>query len=179
MCLWAPRRILEAARPRKREIPMKDPITVRYSSVTPYLCVDGAAAAIGFYGTVFGADEQVRLPSPDGRVGHAEITIGAALVMLCDEYPELGLLSPKAIGGTAVTLNVYVEDVDGVFARALEAGATSLRPIEDRFHGDRGGQFEDPFGHRWSIVAHRGSVPVEAARQPARLFKGAAGGPPP
>lgn len=150
----------------------QEPITIRYSSVTPYLCVDGAGAAIGFYGKVFGADEQVRLQSPDGRVGHAEITIGAALVMLCDEYPERGLLSPKAIGGTAVTLNVYVEDVDSVFARALEAGATPLLPIQDRHHGDRGGQFEDPFGHRWSIAAHLGDVPVEAARLPASLVKG-------
>jgi PhnB protein len=157
----------------------QEPITVRYSSVTPYLCVDGAAAAIGFYGRVFGAEEHVRLPSPDGRVGHAEITIGAALVMLCDESPERGLLSPKAIGGTAVTLNVWVEDVDGVFARALEAGATPLRPIEDRLPGDRGGQFEDPFGHRWSIAAPRAAIPVEAARLPARLVWGAAERPPP
>jgi PhnB protein len=157
----------------------QEPNTIRCSSVTPYLCVDGAGAAIGFYGKVFGADEHVRLPSPDGRVGHAEIIIGAALVMLCDEYPERGLLSPKAIGGTAVTLNVYVEDVDEVFARALEAGATTVRPIEDRLQGDRGGQFEDPFGHRWSIVAHTGNVPVVTARLPISLVKGAAGQPPP
>jgi PhnB protein len=155
-----------------------EPIKVRYSSVTPYLCVDGAVAAIGFYRRVFGADEQVRVPTPDGRVDHAEIIFGDALVMLCDENPELGLLSPKAIGGTAVTLNVDVEDVDGVFARALKAGAIALRPVEDRLGAGRAGQFEDPFGHRWSIATRIGNVPVEGAR-PARLVKGAAGQPPP
>ncbi|MGH9036849.1 MAG: VOC family protein [Acidimicrobiia bacterium] len=157
----------------------QEPVMARYPGLTPYLCVDGVGAAIGFYGTVFGAEEQLRLPWRDGRVSHAGIVIGAALVMLCEEDPERGLLSPKAIGGTAVTLNVCVEDVDEVLARALDAGATPLQPLEHGLQGDRGGQFEDPFGHRWSIAAHRGSVPVVTARRPLELVKGVAGEPPP
>jgi PhnB protein len=156
-----------------------EPDTVRCSSVTPYLCVDGVGAAIAFYGKVFGAGQQPRFPSPDGRVDHAEIVFGAALVMLCDEDPERGLRGPKAIGGTAVTLDVQVDDVDAVFARALEAGATPVRPIEDRGPGERGGQFEDPFGHRWSIATRAGGVPVLTACRPPGAIKGTAGRPPP
>ncbi len=156
-----------------------EPDTARSSSVTPYLCVDGVGAAVAFYGKVFGAGERLRLPSPDGRVDHAEIVFGAALVMLCGEDPERGLRGPKAIGGTAVTLDVQVDDVDAVFARALEAGAIPLRPIENRGPGERGGQFEDPFGHRWSIATHAARLPVVTACRPPGAIKGAAGRPPP
>ena len=140
-----------------------------YPQVTPYLHVDGASAAIEFYATVFGATERMRMPEPDGRIGHAELQIGESLIMLSDEYPELGVRSPKALGGTSVTMSVYVEDVDGVFDRALQAGATVLRPIQDQFYGDRSGTLEDPFGHRWSVATHIEDVPPEelAARAAA------------
>jgi PhnB protein len=130
------------------------PIPDGYPQVTPYLCVDGAAAAIEFYGQVFGATERMRMPEPDGKIGHAELQLGESVIMLSDEYPDRGIRSPKTIGGTPVTMSVYVEDVDSVFARAVQAGATALRPVEDQFYGDRTGQFEDPFGHRWSVASH-------------------------
>jgi PhnB protein len=130
------------------------PIPDAYPQVTPYLSVDDAQAAIDFYGTVFGATERSRLPAPGGKIGHAELQLGDSVIMLADEFPEMGIRGPKAIGGTPVTLSVYVEDVDGVVERAVEAGATIVRPIEDQFYGDRSGQFQDPFGHRWSVATH-------------------------
>jgi PhnB protein len=137
------------------------PIPDNYPRVTPYLIVDGADAAIRFYSTVLGATERGRLAGPDGKVGHAELALGDSLIMLADEFPDMGQRDPKAIGGTPVTISVYVEDVDAVFERALQAGATSLRPVETQFYGDRAGQFEDPFGHRWSIATHVEDVPPE------------------
>jgi PhnB protein len=142
-------------------MPDVNPIPEGYPQVTPYLHIDGASAAIDFYSKVFGATERMRMPSPGGKVGHAELQIGDALVMLSDEHPEMDVQGPKSIGGTPVTINVYVEDVDKVFERALEAGAKTLRPVEDQFYGDRSGQFEDPFGHRWSIATHVEDVPPE------------------
>ena len=130
------------------------PIPDNYPQVMPYLCVDGASAAIDFYRTVFGATERMRMSESDGRLGHAELEIGTAVVMLSDEFPDLGIRGPKAIGGTPVTISLYVENVDEVFARAVEAGATALRPVADQFYGDRTGQFVDPFGHRWSVATH-------------------------
>ena len=94
------------------------------------------------------------MPAPDGRIGHAELSLGSSMIMLADEFPEMGVTGPHTIGGTAVALHVYVEDVDATFAKAIEAGATSLRPVEDKFYGDRAGEFEDPFGHRWNIATH-------------------------
>ncbi len=137
------------------------PIPDNYPQVTPYLCVDGADAAIRFYSSVLGATERGRLAGPGGKVGHAELELGDSLIMLADEYPDMGLRGPKAIGGTPVTISVYVEDVDAVFDRALRAGATSLRPVETQFYGDRAGQFEDPFGHRWNVATHVEDVPPE------------------
>ena len=137
-----------------------------YPQVTPYLCVDGAAAAIDFYGRVFGATERMRMGGPDGKVGHAELDIGTGLVMLADEFPEMGQKSPRALGGSPVTVSLYVDDVDAVFARALEAGAKEVRPVTDQFYGDRAGQFEDPWGHRWSVATHVEDVsPEEMARR--------------
>ena len=137
-----------------------------YPQVTPYLCVDGAAAAIDFYGRVFGATERMRMGGPDGKVGHAELEIGSGLVMLADEFPDMGQRSPKALGGSPVTVSVYVEDVDTVFARALEAGATEVRAVENQFYGDRLGQFQDPWGHLWSVATHVEDVsPDEMARR--------------
>ena len=116
---------------------MVNPIPEGYPRVTPYLIVDGASAAIDFYSSVLGATERMRMDGPDGKVGHAEIEIGDSVVMLADEYPEMNARSPQSLGGSPVSLMVYVEDVDGVFARAIEAGAKVLRPVENQFYGDR------------------------------------------
>jgi PhnB protein len=149
------------------------PIPEGYPQVTPYLIVDGANAAIEFYRNVFGARERMRMPAPEGRVGHAELEFGNSLVMLADEFPDMGVRSPKATGGTPVTLSVYVEDVDAVFDAAVAAGATALRPVEDQFYGDRNGQFEDPFGHRWSVATHVEDVPPdEMERRAAEAMSG-------
>jgi PhnB protein len=146
------------------------PIPDGYPRVTPYLCVDGANEAIQFYSSVLGARERVRMDGPDKKVGHAELQIGDSLVMLADEFPEMGALSPKTVGGTPVTISVYVEDVDATYEGALQAGAKSLRPLENQFYGDRTGQFEDPFGHRWSIATHIEDVsPDELQRRAAEM----------
>jgi PhnB protein len=137
------------------------PIPEGYPQVTPYLIVDGADAAIRFYAETLGAKERMRMDGPDGRVGHAELEIGDGLVMLADENPDMGARSPKSIGGTPVTISVYVEDVDAVFEAALAAGAAELRAVENQFYGDRSGQFEDPFGHHWSVATHVEDVPPE------------------
>lgn len=149
------------------------PIPDNYPQVAPYLSVHDAQAAIDFYGTVFGATERMRLPAPGDKIGHAELQLGDSLIMLADEFPELNIHGPKALGGTPVTLNVYVEDVDAVVERAVGAGATALRPIEDQFYGDRSGQFEDPFGHRWSVSTHIEDVSdEEMAKRAAEAASG-------
>ena len=146
------------------------PIPDGYPRVIPYLHINGAADAIEFYGEVFEAKERMRMAGPDGKVGHAELELGDSVIMLSDEFPEMGASSPKTVGGTPVTVMVYVDDVDTVFDRAVKAGATSLRPVEDKFYGDRGGEFEDRWGHRWSIDTHIDDVPPdEMARRVAAL----------
>jgi PhnB protein len=140
---------------------MVNPIPEGYPRVTPYLIVDGASDAIDFYTSVFGATERMRMDAPGGRIGHAELEIGDSVVMLADENPEMNARGPKAFGGSPVSLMVYVEDVDGVFGRALEAGAKELRPVENQFYGDRLGAFEDPFGHEWNVASHVEDVPPE------------------
>ena len=143
-----------------------NPIPEGYPRLSAYLCVDGAARAIDFYTSVLGATEKMRMDGPDGKIGHAELTLGDSVLMLADEYPDMGFLSPARIGGTAVTLHTYVEDVDAVFEKALAAGAKSLRSVENQFYGDRSGQFEDPFGHRWNVASHVEDVdPEEMARR--------------
>jgi PhnB protein len=139
---------------------MVNPIPEGYPRVTPYLIVDGAAQAIDFYKSVLGATERLRMDGPDGKVGHAELGVGDSVIMLADEHPEMDARGPRTIGGTPVSLHVYVEDAHAVFARAIEAGATEKRPVEDKFYGDRSGTFEDPFGHHWHVA----SVPRK--RQP-------------
>jgi PhnB protein len=147
---------------------MVKPIPDGFPRVTPYLIVDGASAAIEFYRSVLGATERVRMPAPEDKVGHAELQIGDSVIMLADEFPGMGARGPKAIGGTPVTLHVYVEDVDSVFDRAVQAGAKALGQVEDRFYGDRSGQFEDPFGHRWDVATHVEDVsPDEMAKRAA------------
>jgi PhnB protein len=137
------------------------PIPDGYPRVTPYLCVDGAAAAIDFYTKVLGAAEKVRMAAPGGKIGHAELALGDSILMLADEHPEVGFLGPQSVGGTPVTISVYVENVDEVFERAVAQGASAERPIEDQFYGDRTGQFQDPFGHRWHVATHVEDVPPE------------------
>ena len=147
------------------------PIPDDYPRVTPYLCVDGAAAAIDFMVEVFDATERMRIAAPGGLIGHAEVAIGDSIIMVSDEYPEMGVIGPKKIGGTAVTVMVYVEDADATFAKAVAAGATAERPVETHFYGDRGGQFIDPFGHRWNVSTHVEDVaPDELARRSAEMF---------
>ena len=140
---------------------MTKPIPEGYPRLTPYLIVDGASAAIDFYCSVLGASERMRMPMPNGRIGHAELELGDSLLMLADENPDMNIRGPASIGGTPVSMHVYVEDADAAFARALEAGAKALRPVEDRFYGDRSGQFEDPSGHRWDVSTHVEDVPPE------------------
>ena len=131
-----------------------NPIPADYAGITPYLTVKGAAEAIDFYKKAFGAIEMMRLANPDGTLGHAEIKIGNALVMLADEYPDYGNLSPKTLGGSSVRLHMYVEDVDAFFEKAVAAGAKVLIPVADQFYGDRSGRLEDPFGHVWLVSTH-------------------------
>lgn len=147
------------------------PIPDGYRSVIPYLIVDGAAAAIEFYKAAFGAVERMRHGGPAGRVGHAELEIGDSLLMLADEHPEIGARGPRSVGGSPVSIHLYLADVDAVAARAVAAGATLTRPVEDRFYGDRLGTLEDPFGHIWHISTHVEDVPPEelARRAAAQL----------
>jgi len=140
---------------------MVNPIPDGYPRVTPYLIVDGAAAAIDFYKSVLGATERMRMAGPDGKLGHAELEIGDSVIMLADEHPEMNARGPKTVGGTPVFLHVYVEDADGVFERAVEAGAKALQPVEDKFYGDRSGGFEDPFGHHWNVATHVEDIPPD------------------
>ena len=144
------------------------PIPEGYAAVTPYLVVDGAARAIDFYKRVFGAVERRRLDGPGGKIGHAELSIGDSLIMLADEFPDMGARGPTTLGGTPVTFLVYVEDVDSVFARAIEAGATVVRPLETRFYGDRVGGVKDPFGHEWYIATHVEDLAPEEMERRAR-----------
>jgi PhnB protein len=141
-----------------------NPIPDGYHSVTPYLIVDGAAEAIRWYGEALGAVEVLRLPMGD-KVGHAEIRIGDSIVMLSDEWPDYGKLGPKARGGATSGLNVYLEDVDAAFARALAAGASVERPVEDQFYGDRSGTIVDPFGHSWTLSTHIEDLSGEEIQQ--------------
>lgn len=148
------------------------PIPDGYPQVTPYLVMDGAAAAIEFYEKVLGAKERMRMDAPGGRIGHAELELGDSLIMLADEVPDMDIRGPKSFGGSPVTISLYVEDVDAVFDAALGAGATSVRPVENQFYGDRNGQFEDPFGHRWSVASHVEDVPPEEMEKRAAQAMG-------
>jgi len=154
-------------------MPAVKPVPDGYPSLTPYLIVADAAAAIAFYQQVFGATLRMKLDGPDGKIGHAELEIGNSLIMLADEHPEMGALSPKTVGGTPVGLHVYVEDVDAVAATAVAAGAALKRPVENQFYGDRLGSIIDPFGHLWHISTHVEDVsPEEIGRRAAAMAQG-------
>ena len=148
------------------------PIPDGFNSVTPHLVVKGAAKAIEFYKNAFGAEEMVRLPGPDGNsIMHASLRIGNSVVMLVDEFPDMGCLSPETIKGTPVAIHLYVEDVDKVFRNAIEAGAKETMPLENTFWGDRFGKLEDPFGHSWSIATHiEDLTPDQIMENAAKVF---------
>jgi PhnB protein len=137
-----------------------NPIPDGYPRVIPYLSVDGAAGAIAFYVSVLGATERMRMPGPDDKIGHAELEIGDSVVMLADASPQGGP-SPRELGGSPVTVMVYVPDVDATYAAAIDAGAESLMKPENQFYGDRAAAFTDPFGHRWHIASHVEDVSPE------------------
>jgi PhnB protein len=148
------------------------PIPDGYHSVTPYLIVSGAAAAIEFYKRAFGATELVRMPGPGGKVMHAEVKIGDSPVMLADEVPEMGHRGPQALGGTPVSIMLYVQDADKVFNQAVAAGAKVMRPLQDQFYGDRSGTITDPYGHVWTIGTHKEDLtPEEIDRRFAEQMK--------
>jgi len=161
----------KAAARRKAATKKVLPIPKGYHTVTPYLVVRNASDAIAFYKRAFGAKEKVRMAGPDGRVMHAEITIGDSHVMLGDEMPQMGATAPQTIGGTATSLFLYVRDVDKLFAQATGAGATVEMPPTDMFWGDRYCKMADPFGHKWSIGTHIEDVtPKEMARRGAEAM---------
>ena len=138
-----------------------NPVPAGFRTVTPHLVCEGAAEALAFYAQAFGAVELGRMAGPDGKIMHAELRIGDSLLMLADDFPEYGSRGPKALQGSAVTIHLYVPDADAAWARAIAAGATAVMPLEDAFWGDRYGQVEDPFGHRWSIATHVRDVAPE------------------
>jgi PhnB protein len=144
------------------------PVPEGYHTVTPYLHVDDAAQAIGFYKKAFGAKERMRMEAPDGRIAHAEIEIGDSLVMLSDPFPQSSVRTPKELGGTTAGVFLYLEDVDAVVKRAVDAGATVTMEVADQFWGDRFGSVTDPFGHSWSIATHVEDVPPEEMAERAK-----------
>ena len=146
---------------------MVSPIPEGYHRVTPYLILNNASDAIAFYKTALGASEVMRLDDPSGKVHHAEIKIGDSRVMLADEHPDVQALSPKTIGGSPVSMHLYVEDVDASVERAVAAGAKLIRPVADQFYGDRVGGIEDPFGYRWFIATHKEDLTMDEIRRRA------------
>lgn len=137
------------------------PIPTGYHSVTPYLIVNNAAKALEFYKKAFNATEIMRAPAPNGKIMHAEIKIGDSHIMLADEFPEMNALSPTTIGGSPVSILLYVEDVDKIFKQAIAAGAKETKPLQNQFYGDRSGMLEDPFGHKWGVSTHIEDVSSE------------------
>jgi PhnB protein len=140
------------------------------------LIINGAADAIEFYKKAFGATELFRFPSPDGKIGHAEIKIGDSPIMLADEFAEMGYKGPQALGGSPVSLMIYLEDVDTVFNRAVEAGASVKEAVQDKFYGDRAGTLTDPFGHVWHVSTHKEDISMEEMEERAKQASAKASG---
>ena len=136
------------------------PIPEGYHSVTPYLIIDGAASAIDYYKKAFGATELFRMEH-QGKIGHAEIKIGDSPIMLADEQPSMGYVGPKSIGGTPVSLMIYVDNVDKIYKQAIASGGLELKALQDQFYGDRSGTLKDPFGHIWTVATHKEDVTPE------------------
>lgn len=152
--------------------PNAHPIPEGHHTVTPYLIIKGAGGAIDFYKRAFGAKELMRLASPTGTIMHAEIQIGDSYIMITDEHPDMNARGPVSLGGTPVSLHIYVEDADALFNQAKAAGATVLRPVEDQFYGDRCGSLSDPFGHLWHIATHKEDLsPEELGKRAAAACK--------
>jgi PhnB protein len=150
-------------------MPVK-PIPDGYHTATPYLIIKNAGAALDFYRRAFGAVELMRLVAPTGEVGHAEIRIGNSVIMLADEMPQLGFRSPLALGGSPVSILLYLENVDERFKQAVDAGAKVVRPLQDQFYGDRSATLEDPFGHVWTVATHIEDVSPEEINRRAEAF---------
>ena len=148
-------------------MPNVKPIPDGYRTVTPHLYVKGGAEALEFYQKAFGAKELSRFPMPDGRLGHAEIQIGDSRIMLADEFPEMNARGPKSLGGTSVSIALYVEDVDSFVQRAVAAGAKVTQPVKNQFYGDRTGGLEDPFGHAWHVATHIEDISLEEMQRRA------------
>ncbi len=147
-----------------------------YHTVTPYLIIKGAAEAIDFYRRAFGATELFRMESPDRKIGHAEIKVGDSIIMLADEFPDMGYSGPQTLGGSAVSILLYVADVDARFNQAVAAGAKVQRPVKDQFYGDRAGTLVDPFGHVWTIATHKEDLTLEEVQKRAAEFMKQQGG---
>jgi PhnB protein len=147
-----------------------NPVPEGMHTVSPYLAVDDAAAAIEFYGRAFGAKELSRMPAPDGTIAHASIQIGDSIIMLADPFPQATARSPKELGGTSIALFMYVEDIDAVFKQAVDAGATPAMEPDDMFWGDRLAQVGDPFGHSWQIATHKEDLSDEEVAERGRKF---------
>jgi len=146
---------------------MVKPIPEGYHTVTPYLILNEASEAVAFYKRALGASEVLRMDDPSGKIHHAEISIGGSRIMLADEHPDIQALSPKTIGGSPVSIHLYVEDVDGAVERAVASGAKLIRPVTDQFYGDRVGGIEDPFGYRWFIATHKEDLTMDEIRRRA------------
>jgi PhnB protein len=152
------------------------PVPEGYHTITPYLAVDDASAAIDFYQRALGAKERVRMAGPGDSVMHAELEIGDSLVMLSDPFPQASTKPPKELGGTSVSIFAYVEDIDALYKQAIGAGATSLMEPDDMFWGDRFGSVQDPFGHSWTIATHVEDVsPEEMEKRSTEFFAAMAG----
>lgn len=150
------------------------PIPKDYNVITPYLAIRGAARAIEFYKSAFGAKEVMRMPGPAGKLGHAELRFGDSKIMLSDEYEQMNFLGPQARGGTPVQIHLYVKDVDATVAKAVQLGARVVRAVQDMFYGDRSGTLEDPFGHLWHVATHKRDVPMaEMKKKAAEMASGA------
>jgi PhnB protein len=147
------------------------PIPDGYEAATPYLYCRNAGGAIEFYKTAFGATEVMRMAMPGGKIGHAEIKIGSATLMLADEFPDMGVLGPQSIGGSPVTILIYVADVDALVARAVAAGVKVVSPLADQFYGDRNCKMTDPFGHSWMFATRKENLtPEEQLKRADALF---------
>jgi PhnB protein len=165
---------VKRAAPKKKVV---KPIPPGYHSITAYLCIDGASAAIDFYKRAFGAKERLRMDAPGGKIGHAELVIGDSAFMLADEFPEMQFFAPKPGVGTPVNMHLYVKDVDAMFQRAIAAGAQVVRAIEDKFYGDRTGSLRDPFGHVWHLATHKEDLSMaEMKRRGEAMAKEGGGG---